>query len=187
MTDFTLHKIEDATEDRKKVLEKAKGSMGIVPNMIAGLAESPQAADAYMALSHFFVKSSLTKEQRHVVWFTVNAEHDCEYCMAGHSMIAKLDQIDDSVVETARAVGSYDDPKLEALRKFTLAMVQKRGWLDPEEVDAFLTAGYTKQNVFDVLIGVAHKTMSNYANHIINTPLDPGSSALAWKKPAQDA
>lgn len=183
MATFTIHSIEDASEERKKVLEKAKSTMGIVPNMIAGLAESPQAADAYMALSHFFVKSSLSKEERHVVWFTINAEHDCEYCMAGHTKIAKFDQIDEGLIDTARAVTSYDDPRLEALRKFTLAMVQKRGWLDPEEVDAFLAAGFSKQNVFDVLIGVAHKTMSNYANHLIDTPLDPGSVPMAWTKP----
>ena len=184
MSKFTIHKIEDASEERKAILEKSQSTMGMVPNMIAGLSESPQAAEAYMSLSHFFVKSSLTPEQRHVVWFTVNAEHNCEYCMAGHTLIAKMEKIDDAVIETARAVKTYDDPKLEALRKFTLAMVQKRGWLDPEEVDEFLAAGHTKQNVFDVLIGVVHKTMSNYANHLIETPLDPLSKTVEWKKPA---
>ncbi len=183
MTSFTIHTPETASEEGKKSLEKAKSTMGMVPNMIAGLAESPQAAEAYMALSHFFVKSSLTPEQRHVVWFTINAEHNCEYCMAGHTGIAKMDKIDDAIVETARAVQAYDNQKLEALRQFTLSMVRKRGWLEDDEVQLFLNAGFTKANVFDVLIGIAHKTMSNYANHLIKTPLDPFAKGFAWSKP----
>lgn len=182
MNQFAIHAEGELTEQQQKVFDKAKSSMGMVPNLIAGLSESPEAAEAYMSLSHFFVKSSLTPEQRHVVWFTANAEHNCTYCMAGHTGIAMMDRIDNKIIETARKVESYEDPQLEALRKFTLAMIRQRGWLDDEEVQAFLDAGFTKRNVFDVLIGIAHKTISNYANHLMATPLDSFSEGFVWEK-----
>lgn len=183
MTPFTIHTEDSLTEQQQKVFDKAKSTMGMVPNLIAGLTESPEAAEAYMSLSHFFVKSSLTPEQRHVVWFTANAEHNCGYCMAGHTGIAMMDKIDSKIIDTARKVERYEDPQLEALRQFTLEMIRNRGWVAEEKVEAFLDAGFTKRNVLDVLIGIAHKTISNYANHLMATPLDSFSEGFAWEKP----
>lgn len=184
MAEFTFHTTETEDPKRKALLEKAQAGYGMIPNMIAGLSESPEAAEAYMALSKYFVKGSLSKEQQHVVWFTANAEHGCEYCMTGHTGIAMMDKIDQNVIDSARNVEAYQDPKLEALRQFTLTMIRQRGWASDEEVQTFLDAGYTKQNIMDVIIGIAHKTISNYANHLMQTPLDKGMETLAWKKPA---
>ncbi|MCV6622680.1 MAG: carboxymuconolactone decarboxylase family protein [Cellvibrionaceae bacterium] len=183
MAEFTFHTTDTDNPKRKALLEKAQAGYGMIPNMIAGLSESPAAAEAYMALSKAVVKGSLTKEQQHVMWFTANAEHGCEYCMTGHTGLAMMDKIDQGVIDSARNVSSYEDPKLEALRQFTLIMIRQRGWADDAQVQAFLDAGYNKENIMDVIIGIAHKTVSNYANHLMQTPLDKGSEPLAWKKP----
>jgi len=37
----------------------------------------------------------------------------------------------------------------------------------------------------EVVLGVAFKTLSNYTNHIIHTPLDTAFQAEAWEEPAQ--
>ncbi len=184
MADFTFHTTETDDPKRKALLEKAQAGYGMIPNMLAGLSESPQAAEAYMALSKAVVKGSLSKEQQHVLWFTANAEHGCEYCMTGHTGLAMMDKIDKDIIESARNVEAYSDPKLEALRQFTLLMIRQRGWASDQEVQTFLDAGYSKENIMDVIIGIAHKTISNYANHLMQTPLDKGSESLAWKKPA---
>lgn len=184
MADFTFHTTETDDPKRKALLEKAQAGYGMIPNMLAGLSESPQAAEAYMALSKAVVKGSLSKEQQHVLWFTANAEHGCEYCMTGHTGLAMMDKIDKDIIESARNVEAYSDPKLEALRQFTLLMIRQRGWASDQKVQAFLDAGYSKENIMDVIIGIAHKTISNYANHLMQPPLDKGSESLAWKKPA---
>jgi hypothetical protein len=44
-------------------------------------------------------------------------------------------------------------------------------------MDNFLAAGYRKDQVLEVLIGVALKTMSNYLDHISPTELDPAFQA----------
>ena len=46
-------------------------------------------------------------------------------------------------------------------------------------MDNFLAAGYRKDQVLEVLIGVALKTMSNYLDHISPTELDPAFQAEA--------
>ena len=40
-------------------------------------------------------------------------------------------------------------------------------------VDQFLAAGFTREQVLEVVAGVSVKTLSNYANHLLKTPVDP--------------
>ena len=57
-----------------------------------------------------------------------------------------------------------------------------RGWVSDEELDAFIGAGFNKQHVLEVVVGVAHKVISTYANHIAKTPLDTAFKRNAWQK-----
>lgn len=184
MSRFTIHTHETAPEDARPALDKAEANYGRVPNLIGGLAESPAAAEAYLSLSELAGKTSFTPTERHVVWFTLNAYHECTYCMAAHTAIAKSEHIDDAVIDTARGGGAYDDPHLETLRQFTLQLVQQRGWVTPEEVDGFLEAGFTKRHVLEIITLIAHKTISNYTNHVLETPVDAQFAAFAWEAPA---
>ncbi|SET43419.1 hypothetical protein SAMN04487962_109135 [Marinobacter segnicrescens] len=43
-------------------------------------------------------------------------------------------------------------------------------------------AGYGQQQVLEVILGVAQKTMSNYVNHIAETPIDEPFKKFEWKK-----
>jgi len=158
-----------------------------VPNLIGALAEAPEAAEAYLALTQAMYNSAFTAEERNVVWFTVNAYHGCHYCMAVHTGIAKAENVPEQVIDIARKAGDYADPKLQALKDFTLKMVEKRGRLEPSEVDAFIAAGFTKRHVIDVVLAISHKTLSNYTNHIVGTPVDamrsPRSSGSLCRPP----
>ncbi len=71
------------------------------------------------------------------------------------------------------------DTKLNALRDFTKAMVEERGRLQEQQVRRFLEAGYTKAQVFEVVIGVALKTLTNYSNHLAGTRPNPEFVAMA--------
>ena len=106
--------------------------------------------------------------------------------MAAHTGIAKHEKINPEVVETARQVGSYADERLETLRKFTLNMAENRGWVSDDDVDAFLSAGFSKRNVLEIVTLIAHKALSNYTNHLAETPLDDAFTGFAWQ-PASEA
>ncbi len=107
--------------------------------------------------------------------------------MAAHTMLANGEKVPEDIIETARQVGSYEDPRLEALRKFTLTLVENRGWTSREDLEAFIAVGFTKQNVFEILVAVAHKVLSNYTNHLVETPVDKGFEQFAWQKPRSQA
>ena len=187
MTSFTIHSPETAPAGSKDQLKATQQRLGLVPNIYGVLAEAPVALEAYDILSNLLKRASFTPAERHVVWFTLNAYHDCHYCMAAHTFLAKGEKVPEEVIETARAVGTYGDPKLEALRVFTLRLVENRGWAAPEELEDFLAADFTKQQVLEIVVIIAHKVLSNYTNHITDTPVDDVFKRFAWTKPAAKA
>jgi len=187
MTTFTVHNAVSAPAESKAQLEQAQQKYGQVPNLYGVLAEAPIAVEAYDTLGSLAMRTSFSPTERHVVWFTINAYHDCHYCMAAHTFLAKGETVSEAVIETARAVGSYEDPKLEALRVFTLSLVENRGWVSPQELEVFQSAGFTKQNVLEIIVIISHKVLSNYTNHIVSTPVDDPFSQYAWAKPVANA
>jgi len=186
MTSFTIHTPDSAPAGSKDLLAATQKRVGRISNLYGALAEAPIAVEAYDMLGTLLRRASFTPAERHVVWFTINAYHDCHYCMAAHTRLAKGEKVPEDVIETARAMGSYDDPKLEALRVFTLILVENRGWAAPQALDAFLAAGFTRQNVLEIIVVIAHKVISNYTNHLVEPPLDDAFARFIWTRPVPD-
>lgn len=135
-------------------------------------AESPEILQAYLSLSTLFDQTTLTPLERLIVLLGVSSVNSCGYCMTAHSSMGTTQNLPDAVIQAVRNNRPIADPKLEALRQFVLAVTEKRGFIKEEELDAFLEAGYTNRNVLEVVLAVGLKTLSNYTNHIAQTPLD---------------
>ena len=184
MTDFIIHTQQTAPASSAPLLEKAQAAYGMVPGLFGVLAEAPKALEAYQTLGKLFSETSLTTTEQHVVWLTINYENDCGYCVPAHTGLAKLDGVADDVIEALREGQALADTKLQALNTFTVQVVRSRGWVTDDDVQAFLDAGYTQRHILEVVLGLAHKVLSNYTNHIADTPVDAVFQKFAWKKPA---
>jgi alkylhydroperoxidase family enzyme len=75
------------------------------------------------------------------------------------------------------------DAKLEALREFAAAITRNRGVMSDAEVAAFKAAGYDNRAILDVLVLAATKLISNYTNHLAETPLDGFMKGAEWAAP----
>ena len=181
MAEFEIYSEENHPEKSADVIAKANKAYGFVPNLLGALSEAPAVAQAYMDLASAVGNSSLTLEERHVAWFTINTYHGCDYCMAAHTATAKRQKVADDVIEAARMDESYESPKLQALKTFVLEVLDDRGWVSGDKIDVFLEAGFTKQNVLEIILLIAHKTISNYSNHVVHTPLDERFEPFEWK------
>ena len=184
MSPFEIHTLASAPDDSKPVLEGAKQAFGSIPNLFAVFAESPAAVKAYAELASILGKSSaFTPEELQVVLLTTSFENECEYCMAAHTAIAGMQRVPQDVIKSLRDGTEIADPRLEALRVFTGAVVKERGWVSEQDVRAFLDAGYTKGHLLEVILGVAFKTLSNFTNHVAATPVDAQFQRFAWSRP----
>ncbi|MGJ3260618.1 MAG: carboxymuconolactone decarboxylase family protein [Rhodospirillales bacterium] len=184
---FDIHTIETAPEESKPLLQKSKDAMGMVPNLHGVMAQSPQILEAYQTIGGIAARSSLTTEQRHVVLLTINVANRCHYCVPAHTMLAKKDDVDEAVINAIREERAIEDGKLEALRQFTIKVVENRGFVDDADVDAFLGSGYSKTNLLDVILIVSYKVLSNYLNHFAETPLDEPFAKYEWGSASKTA
>ncbi len=187
MTKFSVHTQETAPDGSKETLANVEKAYGFLPNLMATFAESPAALEAYASISGIFEKSDLTATEKQIVLMTNNRLNGCTYCMAAHTTIAQMQGVPADVIEALRDGSPVEDPKLEALLTFAAQVNEQRGVLDPRDIDAFLAAGYTKANILEVIVGTAMKVMSNYTNHVADTPVDENFQANAWVAAQRDA
>ena len=184
MTNFTAHTIETAPADAQPLLKGARDSLGFVPNLFANMAEAPTLLEGYLSLMTIMSKTNLTETERQIILMTNNRLNGCEYCMAAHTTLSQMANVAEDVIESLRAGTAIADSKLEALRQFSIIVNETRGYPTDAQIQEFLDAGYTKQNVLEVVLATAFKVLSNYTNHITGTQIDDAFKPNAWSKAA---
>ena len=181
MSVFTLHTVESAPDGSKSNLEAAQKSLGAIPGLYSVLAESPETLLAYQQLHQLFTQSTFNAEELTVVWQTINVEHRCHYCVPAHTSIAHSMKVSPEIIDALRNESPLPTDKLECLRKFTLAMVRDRGNVSSELIQNFLDTGFSRQQILEIILGLSQKVISNYVNHIANTPVDPFFEKYTWQ------
>lgn len=179
---FPSHDQDSAPEASKPLLAQSQKAFGRLPGLHKVLAESPQAYEGYQLLHKLFTETDFDADELTVVWQSINVEHACHYCVPAHTGIAKMMKVSDDISEALRNEIALPTAKLEALRSFTVQMVRERGNVTQAQMKAFFDAGYGHRAVLDVILGLAQKTMSNYVNHVAETPVDEVFHPLAWTR-----
>jgi len=183
MSAFDLHTAKTAPEGVREELAAVEAKFGFIPNIYGIFAESPPVAKAYLALTNLLATTSFSPAEQQLMLLTVSAVNGCEYCVAAHTMAGKMFKLDDTVIEAIRTGLPIPDARLATLHHFTKQLVEKRGWIDNHEIDKFLKAGFTRAQVLEVTLAISIKTMSNYINHMAETPLDEQFAPVAWQAP----
>ncbi len=179
MTKFAVHTPETAPEDTRPLFENSQKAFGRIPNLHAVMGTSPSLLEAYQRVHSLFMKTSLSADEQTVVWQTINVEHECHYCVPAHTVVAQMMGVSDDISDALRDNTPLPE-KLEALRTFTRKMLIQRGQVSEEDINAFLNAGYTPQNILEVILGLSQKVMSNYVNHVAKTPIDDAFKKFEW-------
>jgi uncharacterized peroxidase-related enzyme len=179
---FELHTIESAPEAVKAELEAADVAYGSIPNLYRGFATAPATLKVYLAFNELLkAHGQLSPVEQQLVYLTVSAENGCTYCVGAHSVLADMADMPEEILTGLREQRTLPDPKLNALRNFTLSVMAHHGWVRDEDISAFATAGYDQRHVLEVLTILAQKILSNYYNHIARTPLDEMFQSQAWE------
>lgn len=166
MTDFTAYTLENAPEEAKGILNEVQSHYGFIPNLFSYMAEAPVTIEAYVTLNQLVEKSSLTPAQAQIALLTVSLENKCDFCSVAHRAMAKKANVNPKTLQALLDNADIEDKKDRALVQFTQAIVRERGWVSENQLNAFFDAGFSKQNVFEIILVVTIKTLSNYSNHL---------------------
>lgn len=186
---FPIHDASTASPDSAEALNWYQDNFGVVPNLAGVLAESPCLLVSYWQLqNNLLAHSTLDRQQINIVQTTVAHANACQYCVSGHTAFGKMEFFNntDEQLNAVREDKTFQDPKLEALRDFTLLVMRNQGRMANSQLNTFLEAGFTRAQALDVVACIAAKVMSNYANQLALTPIDEAFAPLAEGLPYRE-
>ncbi|MEW6130093.1 MAG: carboxymuconolactone decarboxylase family protein [Acidobacteriota bacterium] len=171
---FQIHDLNTAPAGSRETLSMIAQNYGFLPNLAGVFAESPAVLRGLLGtISAFDAKEmTLSPIERQVVLLAVSVKNRCEYCTAAHSMLTNKLGIDRNEIENLQQGRRLTDQRLEILRHFAEEILDRRGLVTDSELELFLNSGFTKAQILEVIFGIAIKTLTNYANHIANPPVN---------------
>jgi uncharacterized peroxidase-related enzyme len=177
MTTITVPTRDDVSPANQGIFDALKKQLGFVPNLYATLAHSENALGSYLALQS--AKSSINAKSREVVNLVVSQVNACEYCLAAHTALGKMNGFTDAQILEIRSGRASFDTKLDALARLTRSIAENRGHADEALVEAFFAAGWTTENLVDAIVTIGDKTVTNYLHATTKVPVDfPAAPAL---------
>ncbi|HBU79647.1 MAG TPA: peroxidase, partial [Muricauda sp.] len=129
-----------ATGRSKELFDGIQAKLGMVPNMMKTMGNSPAVLEGYLNLSDALGKGSLGGKLGELLALSVAESNACNYCLSAHSFIGeKLVGIDTDTLQAARE-GINADPKVAAALQFAKTLINKNGRVSSEDVEAVKAA-----------------------------------------------
>jgi AhpD family alkylhydroperoxidase len=181
MPTYPIHTIASAPEKSKPALEQVQQAFGVIPNLAAVISNSPKLVTAFAAVFQQVHSSSFTEQEIQVVLLTDAVANSCAYAVAFHTALALKAGVSSEETDAIRARLVPRDRRFAALSTLAKTLIEKRGHLSEQELDTFLAAGFTREQILEVIAIVAASTITNYAGTIANPPLEDQFQKFAWR------
>lgn len=175
-----LHDYDTAPESSKATLAAVNRANGFTPNVFRALANSPSTLIGFAALLEANDGGTLSPAERQIVQITASMENQGEYCVAGHSTFAAHIGMPPETIMAIREGRRLPDKRYQGLVDFTRALVRSRGHVTDDDKTAFEASGFGAEQIFEVIAGVALKTITNFVGSVFGLPLDAQFQAQVW-------
>jgi uncharacterized peroxidase-related enzyme len=162
---------EQSTGKAKELLDAVKAKLGITPNMMKTMAQSPAVLEAYLSLSAALGGGKLNARLREQIALISAEINSCGYCASAHTAIGKMVGLDEDAILAARN-GYAADAKTDAALKFARAMIVNRGEVSDADLQAVKGAGFSDGEIGEIVANVALNIFTNYFNEIAKTEID---------------
>jgi uncharacterized peroxidase-related enzyme len=174
MSRVPLLTADNVTGERQQLLGQIHQAFGATPNMFKAVANSTAALKSmwgsFGALGGGVIPAKLGEQ----IAVAIADCNDCEYCLAAHTVLGRKAGATAEEMSAAQG-GQSSDPKTAAALKFAVAVVNNRAQIADGDVDALRAAGFSDEEVVEILAHVALNLFTNYVNVAFKVPVDfPG-------------
>lgn len=166
-----------ATGEAKALLDAVQSGLGMVPNFIRILANSPAALQAFLGLHGIAGAGALDPKTRERIALAVAEQNACQYCVSAHTAIGRKVGLDGDEMLANRA-GRSSDSKAEAALTFARALVEHSGGVTSAEVGAVRAAGHTDGEIIEIITHVAMNVFTNLLGKATQVEIDFPKVAL---------
>lgn len=164
--------IEEAPIAAQPLLEAVQKQLGVVPNMFRLISNSPAALEGYLNLNGALAKGKLPAATRERIALAVAEVNGCQYCLSAHTYLGKnLAKLDDAEIAANRRGGS-SDRLANAAVQFARSVAVNRGHVNAADLQAVRDAGYSDDQIVEIVHHVALNTLTNYTNEVFGTEID---------------
>lgn len=163
--------LQNAQGKAKELLTSAKESMGAEINLIGVFANAPAALEGYLSFNTALSHGALDPIVREKLAVAIAGYNHCDYCASAHTFIGGKQGISKEEL-TSNLTGSSKDSKSAAALTFAVQLIEKRGQVTDSEIQSVRDAGYSNEEIIEILSHVALNTFTNYFNVAFKTDVD---------------
>jgi uncharacterized peroxidase-related enzyme len=172
MSRLTIPTVESSPTASLPLLEAVKKQLGVVPNLMKLVGNSPAALEGYLSLSGALAKGKLGVKTSERIALTIAEINKCDYCLSAHTYLAtKVAGLDANEIHQNR-LGKSDDSKANAAVTFAANVAKHRGHVAEDDVNQAKAAGFTDGEIVEIVLHVALNTFTNYVNSVAQTDVD---------------
>jgi len=154
------------------LLDAVKKQLGVVPNLMKLVGNSPAALEGYLSLNGALAKGSLGAKTGERIALAIAEINRCDYCLSAHTYLATHVAKLDAAEINANRNGLSNDAKANAAVGFAASVAQQRGHISSDEMQAIKAAGFSDAEVVEIVLHVALNTLTNYINSVAETDID---------------
>lgn len=155
----------------KDLLEGAKKAMGAELNIFGAFANAPAALEGLLGFVGALGKGKLSPALREQLALVTAGQNSCDYCASAHTYLAEKAGVA-ADERTANLNGKSADKRTQAALTFASQLVEKRGGVSDADVNAVREAGFSDEEMVEILAHVALNTFTNYFNEAFKTEID---------------
>lgn len=161
----------EATGKARELLDGVEKKLGMTPNLMRTLAQSPAALAGYLNFSEALSRGSLPARFREQIALVVAETNGCAYCLSAHSALGRMHGLSPEEMLDSRR-GEATDSKARAGLIFARRMVTERGMVSDSDLAKVRTAGFSDGEITELIANVAINLFTNYFNHVAGTVVD---------------
>ena len=160
-----------ASGDAKALLDAVQAQLGVTPNFIRVLANSPKALEGFLGLYGAASGFALDKAMQVRIALAVAESNGCEYCVSAHTAIGRGAGLSNDEMVLNRA-GTSADNKAAATVALARALNDQRGELTQAEFDAARAAGLSDREIVEVIAAVVLNFFTNVIGKATRIDID---------------
>ncbi len=160
-----------ATGEAKQLLDAVQSALGMVPNFIRVLANSPAALNAFLGLHGIAGAGSLDPKTRERIALAVAEQNACQYCVSAHTAIGRRAGLDNQEM-LANRQGRSSDAKADAALTFATALVEHDGEVTKADFEAVRASGHSDAEIVEIITHVAMNIFTNLLGKSTQVEID---------------
>lgn len=171
MRTFNVPTREDVSPEAQGIFDSLQNQIGMVPNLYATIGYSANALGSFLAFQGAQANGTFSTKEREAVYLAVSQVNGCNYCLAAHTALGKMNGFtEDETIELRQ--GNSENPRLKVIVDLASNIAANRGRASEEKVEAFFAQGFDNAALIDLIALVADKTLANYVHNLTQVSID---------------